>query len=485
MRRKVLHNPSQLFIDGKWKTPSTDALIQIIEPFSEQILVRVAEAREADISRAIGAARTAFDSGPWPLMAPEERAKYLRALGAGLQVRGPDITRMWTPEVGILHASAVERMRRIPGVFDFYTALAEDFHFEELHPLRNGQSGFLRREPVGVVGAIIPWNAPIVTIAYKIAPALLAGCSVVLKAAPEAPSAAYILAEVAEEIGLPPGVLNVVTAHREASERLVTDPRVDKITFTGSTAAGRRIASLCGQRIARVSLELGGKSAAIILDDYDIEAAARTLAASAVDLTGQVWSSLTRVVIGRDRHDALVEALSSEFAKVKVGNPFDPDIGMGPVAMRRQYDHVLGLIAQGIRDGARLATGGGRPEGFDRGFFIQPTVLAQVDNASAVARTEIFGPVLSVILALDDDDAVTIANDSIYGLNAAVFRSDRSRALAVARRVRSGTVGQNGTQNSHAIAFGGFKQSGIGREGGREGLYPYLESKAIIMAGEA
>jgi acyl-CoA reductase-like NAD-dependent aldehyde dehydrogenase len=337
---------------------------------------------------------------------------------------------------------------------------------------------------VGVVGAIIPWNGPVGLIAYKVAPALLAGCTVILKASPEAPGEAYIFAEIAEAIGLPPGVINVVTADREVSELLVTDPRVDKITFTGSTAAGRRIASLCGERIARVTLELGGKSAAVILDDYDISTAAAGITGRACMMTGQVCSSLTRIVVGRDRHDDLVEALSESFSKIQVGSAFDPKSGMGPLAMERQRDRVEGYIAKGIEQGATLATGGHRPEGLDRGWFIEPTVFGNVDNAYTIAQEEIFGPVLSVIPADDEQDAINIANDTVYGLNNSVFTNDAERAYEVARQLRSGTVGQNSFRTDFGIAFGGFKQSGLGREGGREGLLPFLEPKTIILDEE-
>jgi aldehyde dehydrogenase (NAD+) len=344
-----------------------------------------------------------------------------------------------------------------------------------------GEFGLLVREPVGVVGAIIPWNGPIGLIAYKVAPALLAGCTIVLKCSPEAPGDAYVVAEIAESIGLPPGVLNVVTADREVSELLVRDPRIDKITFTGSTAAGRRIASICGERIARCTLELGGKSAAVILDDMDLNEAATTLAAAECALSGQVCSSLTRIVVNRKRHDELVDALVGGFSAVRVGDPFDPETQMGPLVSSRQRDRVEGYIAKGKEEGATLATGGGRPRDLDRGYYVEPTVFANVDNSSTIAQEEIFGPVLSVVPADSEDHAIAIANDTIYGLNASVFTHDVERARQVAGRLRSGTVGHNAFRTDFGIAFGGFKQSGIGREGGTEGLLPFLETKTVIL----
>jgi acyl-CoA reductase-like NAD-dependent aldehyde dehydrogenase len=365
--------------------------------------------------------------------------------------------------------------------FDTYAALAETFAFEETATPGMGGFGLLVREPVGTVGAIVPWNSPHGLIPHKIGPALLAGCTVVLKMSPEAPGAGYVTAEAAAQIGLPPGVLNVVTADREVSELLVRDPRVDKITFTGSTAAGRRIGSILGERIGRMTLELGGKSAAVILDDADIEAAAATIAKQECVMTGQVCSSLTRVVVPRARHDQMVEALATIFGQVRVGNQFDAQTQMGPLAVARQRDRVEGYIAQGVAEGATLAAGGRRPGHLDRGWFIEPTVFGNVDNASTIAQEEIFGPVLSVIPAADEDDAVRIANDTIYGLNASVFTPDPDRAYAVARRLRSGTVGMNSFRTDFGIAFGGFKQSGVGREGGKEGLGHFLETKTVIL----
>jgi acyl-CoA reductase-like NAD-dependent aldehyde dehydrogenase len=366
-----------------------------------------------------------------------------------------------------------------------YAALADTFPFEEeCQPTLGGEFGLLVREPVGVVGAIIPWNAPMALISHKIGPALLAGCTVVLKSSPEAPGEAYVAAEVAEEIGLPPGVLNVLTADREVSELLVRDPGVDKITFTGSTAAGRRIASLCGERIARCTLELGGKSAAVILDDADLGAAAAALSGAECFLSGQVCSSLTRIVVSRDRHDELVDALAGTFSQVKVGDPFDAASQMGPLAAERQRDRVEGYISKGVNEGATLATGGGRPKDLDRGWYVEPTVFGNVDNHSTIAQEEIFGPVLSVVPANDEADAIRIANDTIYGLNASVFTPDADRARDVAGQLRSGTVGHNAFRTDFGMAFGGFKQSGIGREGGKEGLMPFLETKTVILNGK-
>jgi acyl-CoA reductase-like NAD-dependent aldehyde dehydrogenase len=382
-----------------------------------------------------------------------------------------------------LYKIAARSAAGLASAFDYYAGLALTFPFEEKAQPQTGEFGLLVREPVGVVGAIIPWNAPIGLITYKIAPALLAGCTVVLKCSPEAPGDAYVVAEIAEAIGLPAGVLNVLTADREVSELLVRDPRVDKITFTGSTAAGQRIAAICGERIARCTLELGGKSAALILDDMDLQQAAAALAGAECMLAGQVCSSLTRIIVSRQRHDELVEALACAFSQVRVGDPFDSATQMGPLVSSRQRDRVEGYIAKGQEQGAVLVTGGGRPKDLDRGYYVEPTVFAQVDNSSVIAQEEIFGPVLTVIPVDDEARIVATANDTVYGLNASVFTHDVDRARQVAGRLRSGTVGHNAFRTDFGIAFGGFKQSGIGREGGTEGLLPFLETKTVILEG--
>ncbi len=482
--RPPLRNADRFFIGGEWVAPSSADTIDVIDSSTEKLYFSIAEARAADMDRAVGAARLAFDEGPWPRLTHAQRAEYLRALGKELATRADVLGDIWPRESGVLARIAGPASAGAASAFDYYADLASTYPFEEpAQPSLGGKFGLLVREPVGVVGAIIPWNAPLSLAIYKLAPAFLAGCTAILKASPEAPGSAYILAEVAEAIGLPPGVLNVVTADREVSELLVRDPRVDKIAFTGSTAAGRRIASICGERIARYTLELGGKSAAVILDDADLTATAMTIAGAECFLSGQVCSSLTRLVISRSRHDEFVETLGGMFSQVKVGDPFDDATQMGPLAMARQRDRVEGLIATGIDEGAKLVTGGGRPKDLDVGYYIEPTVFGNVDNSSTIAREEIFGPVLSVIPADDEAQAVRIANDTIYGLNASVFTNDVDRAREVAGQLRSGTVGHNNFRTDFGIAFGGFKQSGIGREGGREGVLPYLETKTVILEG--
>jgi aldehyde dehydrogenase (NAD+) len=472
----------RFFIGGQWIAPASDARIEVIDSATEEVFLSVAEAQAEDIARAVTAAREAFDHGPWPRMTHAERAGYLRAIGEVLAERSAELGQLWSRESGVLYGIARSCGTEEAETFNYYAGFAAAYPFDEAVRLAADPGfGMIVREAVGVVGAIIPWNAALTVLSYKIAPALLAGCTVVLKSSPEAPGEAYVVAEAAEAAGLPPGVLNIVTADREVSELLVRDPRVDMITFTGSTAAGRRIASICGERIARCTLELGGKSAAVVLDDMDLDVAAQTLANAECFLSGQVCSSLTRIVVPRGRHDAMVEALAGWFSQVRVGDPFDERTEMGPLVASRQRDRVESYIAKGIADGATLATGGGRPRGLDRGYYVEPTVFGNVDNSSVIAQEEIFGPVLSVIPAADEEDAIAVANDTIYGLNAAVFTQDVERARKVARQLRSGSVGHNGSRFDITLAGGGFKQSGIGREGGPDGLLPFLETKTVIL----
>src|SRR6202453_2958405 len=439
-----IEHTDRFFIGGEWVTPSSDSTITVIDSHTEQDYLTVAEAQAADMDRAVSAAKEAFDNGPWPRLSHAERAAYLRALGDEVVKRSGAIQQMWPREAGVLASMAGGAAFGAKHTFNYYADMADTFQWERAVKPSRGGFGLVVKEPVGVVGAIIPWNAPMGLISMKLAPALIAGCTVILKTSPEAPGEGYLISEAAEAVSLPAGVLNVVTADREVSELLVRDPRVDKITFTGSTAAGRRIASICGMRIARCTLELGGKSAAVILDDMDIATAARTLSQAECFLSGQVCSSLTRIVVPRTRHDELLEALAGTFSQVRVGDPFGEQTQMGPLAAERQRDRVEGYIAKGIADGATLATGGGRPKDLDRGWYVEPTVFGNVDNRSVIAQEEIFGPVLSVIPADDEDDAVRIANDTIYGLHGAVFTADVERAREVAGQMRTGAIGHNG-----------------------------------------
>ncbi|WP_454691634.1 aldehyde dehydrogenase [Achromobacter aloeverae] len=482
-RSFTVPHPDRFYIGGSWVQPATAETFSVINCATEQEVVRVAKAVEADVDAAVKAARVAFDHGPWPRMTPQERAVYLRKIAEKIQAVEDDFARIWTTETGTLYSGAKGFIGPLmQATFTAYADMASTFPF--LRPARSqaGKQAYVAQEPVGVVVAILPWNGPAYLLPYKVAPALLAGCTVIIKSSPEAPCSGHLFARICEEIGLPPGVVNVVTADRDVSDALVRNPGVDKITFTGSTAAGRVIGAAAAQRIARVTLELGGKSPALVLDDYDIESAAQVLGRPFFsNNTGQVCFSLTRIIVPRARHDAMVEALSAAARGMVVGDPFDPETTMGPLTTARQRQNVERMVAQGVADGATLAAGGARPRHLERGFFYEPTVLGHVDNRSAIAQEEIFGPVLSVIAADSEEQMVAMANDSIYGLNATVFTHDADRAMRIARQLRTGTVGHNACCPDFTIAFGGFKQSGIGREGGAPGLEPFLESKTIVM----
>lgn len=479
----TLNHPDRLYLGGKWVKPSTDATFDVVDSHSEEIVARVAAAQTTDINNAVAAAREAFDSGPWPRMQPEERAAYLEKIASCCEDLADEFARIWSIESGIVFKIAKARIGvLLSNVFRLYASKVKTFPFVEPCVSSTGNRAFRVQEAVGVVAAIIPWNGPAGLIAYKLAPALLAGCTVIIKSSIEAPCSAYLFAQICEKIGLPPGVVNVVTADRQASELLVSHPDVDKISFTGSTVTGRRIGAAAAARVARVTLELGGKSPAIVLNDYDIRLAAESIARGFFsNLSGQVCHSLTRIIVPRSKHNAMVAALSDIARSMVVGDPFDPSTTTGPLATANQRNNVERYITTGVHEGATLATGGKRPLHLPRGFYIEPTIFADVDNKATIAQEEIFGPVLCVIPAQNEEHAIELANDSIYGLNGAVYTNDPDKAMAIARQLRTGSVGHNASRVDFALGFGGFKQSGIGREGGDEGLAAFLESKTIIL----
>lgn len=477
----AIRHPDKFFIGGDWVDPSSDAVIEVKDSSTEETFLTVAAAQKADVERAVASARRTFDQTDWSLLKPAERAVWLRKIADAWASRSDAAADGWTAETGVLRSMSAHNSAMLAGIFNKYAELADNFAWQTRHVSEEGLPSLIVKEAVGVVAAIIPWNAPAMLMAHKVAPALMAGCTVVLKASPEAPSSAYLLADICKEIGLPAGVFNILTADREVSELLVRHPDIDKVSFTGSTAAGRKIASICGERIVRCTLELGGKSPGLVLDDADLANAAAKIAQFAPLMAGQVCSSLTRIIVSEKRHDDFVDALSSAFGAIKVDDPFKMDSQMGPLATEVQRDRVLGYIEKGRAEGARLALGGGRPAHLNRGYFVEPTVFANVDNSFTIAREEIFGPVLSVIPARDEEQAIAIANDTIFGLNASVFTNDPEKAYSIGRRLRAGTVGHNGFKTDFSLAFGGFKQSGIGREGFLEGIHSYVESKTMIF----
>ncbi|TWH31480.1 MULTISPECIES: benzoylformate decarboxylase [unclassified Aminobacter] len=475
--------PEKLFIAGKWADSSSEHKLDVISPVTEEKLFSYPEAGPMDIDRAVWAARDAFDNGPWPRMAPAERAVYLRKVADIITRRLDEIAYAWTYQVGAPIMLTKKLVGQNAMLFNYYADLIETYGFVSERQRDDGGKVRVVREPVGVCAAITPWNAPMVLLSYKIAAGLAAGCTFVAKPSPETPLEAYILAEAIEEAGLPAGVFNLVPAGREGGDYLVRHKGIDKVAFTGSTAAGKHIAAVCAERLARVSLELGGKSAAVLLDDADFTKALPSLMVYTMPITGQVCFSLTRILVPESRKQEFVDLYVGAVKNIKVGDPFDPSTQMGPLTMGRQRARVEGYIAAGRAEGAKIACGGGRPAGFDKGYYVEPTVFVDVDAHMKIAQDEIFGPVVSIISYSDEEDAVRKANNSDYGLNASVYAADPERGYAIARRIRSGNVTVNGMIVDPKQPFGGFKQSGVGREGGPEGLDNYLEVKTIHFAG--
>ncbi|WP_305096851.1 aldehyde dehydrogenase [Croceibacterium aestuarii] len=480
----MIRNPDKLFIGGEWVAPLSGEHIEVESPVTEEIVARVAAAGDADMDRAVAAARKAFDEGPWPTTPPAERGAMLMKMADVLERRVPEIAAAWCAQIGGLEQrSEMMQMGSVMGMRGI-AALGESFAWTETRKGQMVDTAVIAREPVGVVVGIAPWNAPFGIMLNKVAYALIAGCTIVMKPSPETPLEAYIIAEASEEAGIPPGVVNLVPADREASDHLIHSDAIDKVSFTGSSAAGMHIASVCGSKMTRATFELGGKSAAIVRDDFPIEDAANILGNTITMMSGQICAMLSRAIVTKDRHDELAGAIAKVMKGVKIGDPSDPETQLGPLAMKRQLERVEMYIEEGRKSGADLVTGGQRPPHMNKGYYIEPTLFANVDNTSRIAQEEIFGPVLCLIPAEDEEDAIRIANESNFGLNGSVMTTDAQAAYDIARKVRTGVVGQNGMRMEFGQPFGGFKQSGIGREGGEEGLWAYLETKTILLDAE-
>ena len=468
-----------LFIDGGWVQPATDERIEVVSPTTEGVIATVPAASKGDINRAVTAARHAFDYGPWPRMTLNERIAVLKTVSDALRDNHDAIADLITDEMGCpITQSRTIQVTAGRAILDAALELVSDYPFRSVRRSATGHA-LVIREPIGVAAAVVPWNMPLATTMQKLAPALLAGCTLVLKSAPESPLDAYMLAEMFQDAGLPAGVLNVVPADREVSEYLVTHALVDKVAFTGSTAAGRRIASLCGQDLRRVTLELGGKSAAVILDDADLDATVERLRLLSLRNSGQICNLKTRLLVSNRRERELVDRLVALLGSMPVGDPHDPATQIGPMVAARQRARVENYIQLGQEQGAKLVVGGGRPPDLDRGWFVEPTLFTAVEPDMRIAQEEIFGPVLSVLTYEDEDQAIAIANNSSYGLSGAVFTSDVEHGLQLARRMRTGTVELNGNIVGFHAPVGGFKCSGIGRESGPEGIDEYVELKSV------
>jgi acyl-CoA reductase-like NAD-dependent aldehyde dehydrogenase len=472
-----LQDRTQLYVDGAWVASTGTSTIDVVNPATEEVVGRVAEGTPEDVDRAVRAARAAFDG--WSATSVEERAKFLERLHEAMSARADEIARTITAEMGATakHAELVQAGLPIATMAQ-YAKIATEYAFEE-----TVGNSLIVKEPVGVVGAITPWNFPLHQIVNKVAPAFAAGCTVVLKPSEVAPLNAFLFAEICHEVGLPAGVFNVVTGTGAVvGEALVAHPEVDMVSFTGSTAAGKRVTALAAQTVKRVALELGGKSANVVLDDADLSKIGKIAVAQAYQNAGQTCSALTRLLVPRDKHDEVVAAVKAAAESYAPGDPTSPETRLGPLVSDVQRERVLGYIRKGVEEGATLVTGGAEaPEGFERGYYVRPTVFANVTPDMTIAQEEIFGPVLAVMPYDSEDDAERIANATPYGLSGGVWSGDAERAKAFARRMRTGQVDVNGAKFNPLAPFGGYKQSGNGRERGVWGLEEFLEVKSIQL----
>lgn len=478
----------KLYIDGKW-TEGGGGTFDVLNPATEEVVAKAPNATRADMERAIAAARRAFDEGPWSRTTPHERAAVITRLIAALEKRKEDIRELLVTAAAAEHVGHPIQVDMPYSFLANYAELARSYHFIEMLPVLVSETpmgthvnnSMVYHQPVGVCGLIPTWNFPFFVTVQKIGPALATGCTMVIKPSPYMPLLDLLVAEAVAECDLPPGVFNVVTGNSpELGAALVDSPQVDKISFTGSAVTGKRIMAAAASTLKRVHLELGGKSAAIVLDDADLDQVVPYASSPAFFHAGQGCAMCTRVLVPKPKQDALVERLDMFLTNVvSIGDPADPAVMLGPVIREERRQKIEEYIASGKADGARLTTGGGRPKDKPRGYFLQPTVFADVRNDMRIAREEIFGPVLSVLPFGDLEEAVRIANDSPYGLGGAIYSADTAKALEVAKRIRTGTLNINSALNLMHLPFGGFKESGIGREGGRWGMDEYTEIQAI------
>ena len=472
----------KLFIGGRWTEPSTDQVIEVHCPATGEYVGKVPLAAPADVDAAVAAARDAFDNGPWPSTSPKDRAAVLAKALTLMEERKDEFISRLGAETG-QPPTSVETMHWMSsiGALGFFAGPAVDqVKWQEVRTGGYGQT-IVHREPIGVVGAIVAWNVPLFLAVNKLGPALLAGCTVVLKPAAETPLTANLLAQVLADAGLPEGVLSVVPGGADTGQALTSNPDIDIFSFTGSSAVGKEVAKRAADLLKPCTLELGGKSAAIVLEDVDLAASIPMLVFSGIMNTGQACVAQTRILAPRSRYDEIVTAVS-EFVKVlPVGTPSDPAAQIGSLISEKQRSRVEGYIAKGIEEGARVVCGGVRPEGLDSGFFVQPTVFADVENSMTIAQEEIFGPVLSIIGYDTEEEAIKIANDSAYGLAGSVWTSDIQHGIEISEQIRTGTYAINWYAFDPCCPFGGYKNSGIGRENGPEGVEHFTQQKSVLM----
>lgn len=473
----------QVFIAGEWVAPTGAATIDVVMPSTEAVIATVPSPSTADADAAVVAARSAFDDGPWPRMPIEERTRICRAFADEIEARLDDLNRAWSFESGYTTEFG-EMINSGAGTAIWGNALtiAPTLAWEETR--RNDTSEVLiQRQPIGTVLAILTYNGPVPLMGMKVIPALLAGCTVVVKFAPESQLTSRLIMDAARAARFPAGVVSGLAAELETSKYLVAHAGVDMVHMTGGTAVAKEVVVQTSQRLARTGLELGGKSPAIIADDVDIDDVLATLVPGATGGCGQVCVALSRILVSRSRYDEVVGKLANAFDAIKVGDPFDPETDLGPLANKKAVERTERMLAKAIEDGAVVAAGGKRPDGLDRGYYFAPTLLRDVTNDMEIAQQEVFGPI-TVVIAFDDiDDAIRIANDTPFGLAASVYANDPDKALEIAKRIRSGGVALNLAGCSLTEPFGGVKQSGWGRECGAEGIFEFTETKQILLSG--
>jgi betaine-aldehyde dehydrogenase len=488
---------SNLYIDGRWQEPDSKEQFDVISPATGEQIGYVPAANRTDIDRAVEAARTAFYETDWPTRPVEGRAECLERLAALIAERQPEFRDLIVDELGHTKLTAEVYHSVAPTLhWNYYAKVGREHAFAEvreadLSPMAGNAGGLIMkyeskslhvREPVGVVAAMTAFNFPLSGIAQKTAPALVAGCTVVIKAPDPDPLTTFAMGDLVAEAGFPPGVINIVAATRDAAKHLVTHPDVDMVSFTGSVEVGRQIGKMCGELIRPCVLELGGKSAAIVLDDADVDAVLPVLVgASAGTSQGESCVCMSRILVPASQYDEIAAKLTGAFGGLKVGDPHADDTVIGPLITKAHQERVLGYIKKAVDEGATVATGGGVPEGLDRGWYVEPTLLTDVTNDMTVAQEEVFGPVVALIPYEREEDAVRIANDSRFGLSGAVFTGDPQRGFEIARRIRTGTFSVNTMAADFNSPFGGYKESGIGREHGPYAIDEYLLSKTISI----
>jgi acyl-CoA reductase-like NAD-dependent aldehyde dehydrogenase len=474
---------TRFFIGGGWLPPrSAEPPLVVVDPATEDVVGRVPTAGTEDVDAAVAAARRAFDESDWPRLSPQERAGHLTAFADALASERTELTELLRAETGFPRAQARFEAGNMVALLRHAARMAPDLVLREERSGVRGAPTEITHLPVGVIAAIPAWNSPQTLAGNKIAPALLAGCTVVLKPAEQTSLDAFVIARAAERSGLPAGVLNVITGDASTAAALVAHPGVDKVAFTGSTAVGARVAAAAAANITRLSLELGGKSAAIVCDDAALDQLLATLLPAVLSVNGEMCVAISRLLVSRARKAEVVAALRTAMERVVVGDPADDATQLGPLVTRQHRDRVLAAVRAAVAEGATLVTGGGIPDGLEQGFYLQPTIVTDVDPRSSIAQEELFAPVLVVLEYEDLDDAVRMANDTPFGLSGAVYSADPAQALELARRIRSGSVHVNNGMNlDFDLPFGGLKASGYGREYGREGVFEYLEPQVVYL----